>query len=65
MSKRHFSGYDFASTIDAAIVRRLQKHPINATNALEWAHFSRTVRTTLDLIEGEIHKLLRAGEQSR
>lgn len=52
-----FNGYVEASPIDNAISKVLYKHSITKDTSIEWATFVRTIRTSLDLIDGEIRAL--------
>ena len=45
------NGYKEASTIDNEINKLLKENPLSEENALEWMRFTRTVRSTLEIIE--------------
>ena len=51
-----FNSYEEASTIDQNINTLLKDHPINMDNVRDWLNFSRTLQTTLKLINHEIFR---------
>ncbi len=52
-----FIGYGAAKDIDHLISELIEAHGITTDTSNEWATFVRTIRTSLDLIDGELMKL--------
>ncbi len=61
-----FHGYDEARKIDEKINRLFRKEPPTKENFSEWMSFSRTLRTTLNIIDMAIKDArVKAREETR
>ncbi len=49
-----FNGYHEAKTIDDEIGEVMEAHGITKDTSIEWGTFVRTLKTSLDLIEGAL-----------
>ena len=62
---KKFEGYKVAARIDAIINKELQRHPPDSCSGEEvheWMNFTRTVRTSLDLVSSAVQRRLRYGQ---
>ena len=51
------NGYTLANEVDAIINRALKQQPITAENAIQWMRFTRSVGTSLNIVNYEIKKV--------
>lgn len=59
----YFNGYKAAYVIDEKINGILHIHKITKANLKEWRTFTRTIRTTLDLIDNKIETIAAEGTE--
>ncbi len=61
----NFGGYGAAQEVDDLINRLLEKHDITPENTLEWRIFTRTIGTSLHLIDEKITQICNASKPRR
>ena len=65
MPKKKLEGYKVAARIDAIINKELARHSpevCSADEIHEWMNFTRTVKTSLDLVTEAVQRRLRYGQ---